>query len=179
MLASIRSDEELVSAVYYELREMAGGLLRRERRNHTLQRTALVHEAFVRLLGRGAHHTGSVEVFLRCAAHQMRLILIDYGRRRQAVKRGGDLVRVPLWESESGAPAPDEDTLLALDEALNRLGEFDFRALRVVELKFFSGHTTGETARILDLSDGTVESDWQFARSWLYGAMKEPAGPQK
>jgi len=161
-------NEALVIAVYQELREMAARLLRRERDDHALQRTALVHEAFIRLFGTRPGAAVSQQHFLALAAHQMRLILIDYGRRHNSEKRGGKASRVPLFEAESG-DAAGSDALLALDEALGRLGKIDPRALSVVELKFFSGHTTDEVAEILGVSDGTVEADWKFARSWLFG----------
>jgi RNA polymerase sigma factor (TIGR02999 family) len=151
---------------------MAGRLLRRERGAHTLQRTALVHEAFIRLFGRCPDQSSSTQDFLSLAAHQMRRILIDYGRKHHSQKRGGGFARVPLFDAEPGA-AQDEDSLLALDEALNRLGQIDSRGLAVVELKFFGGYTNYEVGEILGVSDGTVESDWQFARSWLFGILSE------
>jgi RNA polymerase sigma factor (TIGR02999 family) len=166
------ANQDLIRAVYPELREMAAWLLRRERDDHTLQRTALVHEAFIRLFGRSPDQTLSAQNFLALAAHQMRRILIDYGRKRHSQKRGGEFVRVPLFESEPSI-VRDEDSLLALNEALDLLGKIDSRALSVVELKFFGGYTNEEAAEILGVSDGTVEGDWQFARSWLFGALTD------
>lgn len=162
--------EALIREVYPELREMAGCLMRRERAGHTLQRTALVHETFIRLFGVHPGGTTSVRSFLALAAHQMRNILIDYARRHRSLKAGGGYSRVPLFEVEDGR-AQDADALLALNEALDRLGELDERALSVVELKFFGGFTTAEAAAVLQVSDGTVEEDWHFARSWLFGAL--------
>ena len=169
------TNENLIRAVYPELREIAARLLRGERDDHTLQRTALVHEAFIRLFGRSPDQTLSAQNFLGLAAHQMRQILIDYGRKRHAQKRGGEFSRVPLFDANLSA-ARDEDSLLALNEALDRLGEIDSRALSVVELKFFAGYTNDEAAEILGVSDGTVEADWQFARSWLFGALTDKSG---
>ena len=146
---------------------MAGRLLRRERSTHTLQRTALVHEAFLRLMGQHALEDLEPQTLLAFAAHQMRHILIDYGRAHSAQKRGGELVRVPLFENEL-AFARDEDAFLALSEALDRLGELDSRALAVVELKFFGGCTTAEAGEVLGVPQAEVEGLWKHARAWLY-----------
>ena len=167
--------ENLIRAVYPELREMAGRLLRDERNNHTLQRTALVHEACIRLLGMRPNRALAAQDLIALAVHQMRRVLVDYGRKHLAQKRGGEFTRVPLFEAECSFPR-DEDSLLALDEALDRLGRLDARALSVVELKFFGGFTNAEAAVILRLSDAVVEADWKFARTWLYGALSN-AGP--
>jgi RNA polymerase sigma factor (TIGR02999 family) len=164
--------ERLAQAVYPELREMAGRLLRRERNDHTLQRTALVNEAFVRLFKNPPKPDLSCRELYSLAAHQMRNILIDYGRRHSSLKRGGDFVREPLFEADRSL-CRNPDSLLALNEALDRLGMTDSRALSVVELKFFGGYTNAETAAILGFSDGTVEENWQFARSWLYGVLSD------
>ena len=147
--------------------------MRRERTAHTLQRTALVHEAWLRLLGNVSLRDYTPESFLALAAHQMRQVLIDYGRKRGAQKRGGELTRVPLLEADF-AFARDEDSVLALNEALERLGELEPRALAVVELKFFGGCTNGEAAEVLKVSEGTVEAVWLFARLWLYRALNGP-----
>lgn len=170
--------EDLIKAAYPELREMAARLLRRERDDHTLQRTALVHEAFIRLFGIKPEDMSSQENFLALAAHLMRQILVDYARKHGAKKRGGEFGRVPLFEADMYADR-DEDSLFALDEALERLGRIDERALYVVELKFFCGYTNRETARILRVSDGTVEADWQFARSWLFGILADKTRPSR
>lgn len=105
--------------------------------------------------------------FMLIAAHEMRRMLIDYARKHRTRKRGGDFARVPLLDSEHGF-FRDEDTVIALDNALSRLGETDRRALQVVELKFFAGCTNEETAQILGCSDGTVEAVWLHARLWLH-----------
>ena len=168
------ANEALICDVYPELREMAGRLLRRERQGHTLQRTALVHEAFLRLFGTCPAESTCARSFLALVAHQMRYILIDYGRKHRSLKSGGGFTRVQLFDG-AAAQVRDEDTWLALDEALDELGEVDARALAVVELKFFAGFTNEETAEILDVSGSTVDEDWQFARSWLYGMLTDKA----
>jgi len=165
-----RTPESLLIEVYPELRQMAARLLRRERTNHTLQRTALVHEAFLRLFGQQPDANLSAEAFLALAGRQMRHILIDYGRKRRTDKRGGELIRASVLEIDL-AVSTEPEAFLALDEALRKLERLDPRAHSVVELKFFCGFTTDETARILGVSDGTVEADWLFARSWLFGIL--------
>ena len=155
-------------ALYPQLRELAGRMLGGERFNHTLQRTALVHEIFLRLFqGKRKLRDVPPEQFLALAAHQMRLLLIDYARKRLAKKRGGNFLRVPLFESTHSV-LRDEDSMLVMEEALSRLGSVDARALRVVELKFFAGCTNDETAKLLGCSDGTVEAIWLHARLWLH-----------
>jgi len=165
--SSTDSNDNLIHAVYPELRAIAGRLLRNERGDHTLQRTALVHEAFIRLFKNPPDPEVSPKEFLALAAHQMRNILIDYGRRHRAQRRGGSLVRVPLFEADHGQDRQD-DELLAFDEALNELGRLDRRLLTVVELKIFSGCTNGEAAEVLGISSSAVQEDWKFAKSWLY-----------
>ena len=155
---------------YAELKVIAGQLLRRERPNHTLQRTALVNEAFLRLFGKQTIQHVDLGASLPLAVHQMRHVLVDYGRKRRAKKRGGDLVRTPLFESDH-AIVRDEDSFLALNEALEELGKLDPRALSVVELKFFGGFTNKEAAEELGVSDGTIEAVWLHARLWLYRAL--------
>jgi len=164
-----RSDSQanLIREIYPELREIAGRLLRRERDGHTLQRTALVHEALLRLFEAPPETTLPPQQFLALAAHKMRNILIDYGRRHRSLRRGGSFVRVPMFELE-GVATRDEDTLLALDEALDRLGGLDGRLLAVVELKSFLGCTTDEAAEILGVAHSTVELDWTFSKAWLH-----------
>lgn len=166
--------EELIRTVYPQLRKMAARLLSRERDNHTLQRTALVHEAFIRLFGKRPTKDCFPQSFLGLAAHQMRQILIDYGRKHGAKKRGADFARVPLFDADCRLTR-DEDSLLALNEALERLGEMDQRALSVVELKFFGGFTNAESAEILGVSDGTVEATWLHARLWLFRELTKPS----
>ncbi len=165
----------MIRALYPELRRLAGNLLRRERPDHTLQGTALVHELFLRVSHRVQAHEIGNRRFLALAAHEMRQILVDHGRKHRSRKRGGDCERVPLFEIDLGF-APNEDALLDLNEALERLGLRDGRALAVVELKFFAGFTTVETAAILGVSDATVENVWQHARLWLFKELTASGG---
>ncbi len=160
--------ESLLREVYPELRSMAGSLVRRERPGFSLQRTELVHEAFLRLFNTVDLLSDMPrEAFLAMAARKMRHILIDYSRRRNAERHGGRLVRVPLFEGDHMCEG-GSDELIALDCAIERLLESDERAAAVVELKFFAGFTTQEIAAILGVSEGTVESDWVHAKAWLY-----------
>jgi RNA polymerase sigma factor (TIGR02999 family) len=170
MTAGAQTDD-LIRAVYPELRDMASRLLRGERDGHTLQRTALVHETLLRMFGY-PEASKSPRDFLAFAARKMRHVLIDYGRRHRSLKAGHGFARVELDKSEPRTER-DEDSLLALNEALDRLGALDARALSVVELKFFGGFTTAETAEILELSGTIVEENWHFARSWLFGALTD------
>ena len=169
---------ELVPFLYGEMRRLAAVLMRRVPPGQTLQPTALVHEAYVRLVGdadRGWEGRGH---FFGAAAQAMREILIEEARRKAALKRGGDRQRVDL---DSGALAvePAGHDVLALDEALQRLEVDDPRAARVVLLRYFAGLTIPETADALGVSTGTVERDWRFARASLYDWLAdEPEGDQ-
>jgi RNA polymerase sigma factor (TIGR02999 family) len=165
-----------VGEFYTELKAIAGFLLSGERANHTLQRTALVHETVIRLFGRRSIKELDLSALVPLAAHQMRQILVDYGRKRLAKKRGGDLKRAALFESDLSI-VRDEDFFLALNEALDELGKLDPRALTVVELKFFRGCTNKEAAQELGVSDGTIEAVWLHARLWLYRALSTPTTP--
>jgi RNA polymerase sigma factor (TIGR02999 family) len=152
-------------ATYAHLRELAAAYLRRERRSHTLQPTALVHEAIIRLLASDSSATGGALV--QAAARAMRHVLVDHARRHGAVKRGpGTAERLPLDATlvEHAEGGPD---LLALDEALGRLGTHDRELLAIVELRFFGGLTEEQTARCLGVSTRTVTRGWRFARLWL------------
>lgn len=166
--------EQSIGAFYAELKEIAGHLLRGERANHTLQRTALAHETFMRLFAKRRIKELDLPTLLPLAARQMRQVLVDYGRKRRAQKRGGGLLRVPLFESDH-CIVRDEDSFLALNEALEELGKLDPRALSVVELKFFRGCTNQEAAAELGVSDGTIEAVWLHARLWLYRALNSHA----
>ncbi|MFK5956784.1 MAG: ECF-type sigma factor [Planctomycetota bacterium] len=154
--------------IYEELKSLANYFLQRERTGHTLQPTALVHEAFVRLSARSSG--GSVlqnrSHFLAIAARVMRHILVDYSRSRGAMKRGGEMVRVTLRDFGEMSLGAD-DYVVALDEALSRLAELDPRQAKVVELRFFAGLSIEETAKVLDLGTATVERDWAFSKAWL------------
>jgi RNA polymerase sigma-70 factor, ECF subfamily len=159
--------DEMLPLVYDELRRLAAGYLRRERAGHTLQPTALVHEAYLRL--RGQKRTGDTNraQFVGLAAVMMRRILVNHARDRIAAKRGGRAERVPLTLAGGSIGAPEVD-VLAIHEALEALSVQDARKARIVELKFFGGLTTAEIATLLDTSTATIERDWSFARAWLY-----------
>lgn len=156
--------------VYAELRRLAAGYLRRERPGHTLQPTALVHEAYVRLLDQRRLDWSNRAQFIGLAAVMMRRILVNHARDRIADKRGGGVEHVPLTLAGEGIGAA-EVNLLDLHDALSRLSEVDARKGQIVELKFFGGLTTEEIAETLRVSTATVERDWKFARAWLYRAV--------
>lgn len=160
----------MLSIVYGELRRLAAGYLRRERPGHTLQPTALVHEAYVRLMNQRQIDWSNRAQFVGLAAVMMRRILVNHARDRIADKRGGGAEHVPLTLAGEGIGAPAVN-LLDLHEALNDLSETDPRKARIVELKFFGGLTTDEIAETLGVSTATVERDWKFARAWLYKAV--------
>jgi RNA polymerase sigma factor (TIGR02999 family) len=161
---------ELLPLVYDELRRIARIYLRRERSHHTLQPTALVHEAYLRLIDQHSVDWRNRTQFLGLAATMMRRVLVNYARDRSAAKRGGAAERVSLTAADAVADPPPVD-VLALHEALERLEAFDVRKSRVVELKFFGGLTTDEAAEVLDVSHATVERDWTLARAWLYDSL--------
>jgi RNA polymerase sigma factor (TIGR02999 family) len=157
----------LFEVVYGELRHIAAAQLRGERPDHTLQPTALVHEAYVRLLGRGDVPWENRAHFFSTAAGTMRRILIDHARKRRAHKRDGALKRVDLDDHHAGFGDEDAERLLVVDEALEKLAQWDERQARVVELRFFGGLTVDETADVLRISAKTVKRDWAMARAWL------------
>jgi RNA polymerase sigma factor (TIGR02999 family) len=159
--------DRLFPLVYEELRRMAHRALKRERAGHTLSTTALVHEAYLKLVDQDRASWNDRAHFLAVAATAVRRILVDYARRQKRLKRGGERRAVTLDDAMLVA---DEraDTLLALDEALTGLGALNERLSRVVECRFFAGLTTEETAAALQVTTRTVERDWQKARAWLY-----------
>jgi RNA polymerase sigma factor (TIGR02999 family) len=160
------AEAELLALVYAELRGMADAELRGERVDHTLQATALVHEAWLRLVdGSATDWTGRAH-FYGAAARAMRQVLVDHARARGAAKRGGGRARTPLDESLALYESRALD-VLALDEALQRLAAADARAARIVELRFFGGLEIAEIAAALDVSVPTVERSWRMARAWL------------
>lgn len=159
------SREELIVHVYDELRRLAAGYLRRERADHTLQPTALVHEAYMRLAAQDGVDWRNREHFVGVAAEMMRRVLVDHARGHGRGKRWGG-PRLPLTEADGFAEG-EADELVALDEALRRLARRHPQKSRIVELRFFGGLSIEETARILKVSDSTVERDWKFARAWL------------
>ena len=159
--------ERLMPLVYSELRRLAGNYLRRERAEHTLQPTALVNEAYLKLVDQRNARWQNRAHFFGIAAQLMRRILVDHARQRQAEKRGGvDQQRLSITSAEALVKQPEID-LLALNEALDELGQMDPQQSRIVELKFFGGLSIEETAEVLSISHATVERDWKLARAWL------------
>lgn len=163
------AQEQLWSCVYDELRRLAASFMRQERRQHTLQPTALVHEAYFRLIDQKRAHYRNRAHFFGVAAQLMRLILVDSARAAAAEKRGGGAQRLGLEEAVAEAfDEPFDIDLLALDEALRRLEESDARQCRIVELRFFGGLSIEETAQALGISPATVKREWDFTKAWLY-----------
>lgn len=159
--------DRLFPLVYQELRKIAAGRLAGARRDHTLAPTAVVHEAYLKMVDQRGVPWQSRAHFFAIAARAMRQILIDHARRKQAVKRGGDLHLTTLGDEPLGLEIPVEE-LLALDEALDRLEALDPRLRRVVELRFFGGLQEKEVAEVLGVTTRTVQRDWTKARAWLY-----------
>lgn len=158
----------VVAQVYAELRRIAGGLLRQERAGHTLQPTALVHEAYLRLIGVNEMRIENRRHFYGAAATALRRILVDHARTRRAEKRGGpDAQRVPLDEAID-TPIDVRLDFERLDEALETLADFAPAQAKVVELRYFVGLSIHETAELLDVSPATVKRHWAFARTWLF-----------
>jgi RNA polymerase sigma-70 factor (ECF subfamily) len=166
--------ERLAEAVYAELRRIASRLMAHERRDHTLQPTAIAGEAYVNLVEQRDRTWENRTHFYAAAAQSMRRLLVDYGRRRRALKRGGTLLRVDLDDNDPGAIAFDE--ILAINDALDRLNTIDARQARIVELRYFGGLTEEETAELLQISTRTVKRDWTVARAWLYAELTRRAG---
>jgi RNA polymerase sigma-70 factor, ECF subfamily len=160
----------LVPLVEAELHRLAGSYLRRERPGHTLQTTALVNEAYLRLIDDSAVEWQNRVHFYGIAAQLMRRILVDHARRRRKLKRGGDPLRVSLAEAEYAAPEPSAD-IIALDEALSSLATLDARKSQIVELKFFGGLQEEAIAEVLKISLRTVQREWNLARAWLYNEL--------
>jgi RNA polymerase sigma factor (TIGR02999 family) len=166
----------LLALVQDELRALAAGYLRRERAGHTLQPTALVNEAYLKLVNREDIADADRERFLRIAARAMRRVLVDHARRRDMVKRGGgDRARVTLHDAVA-PPGRETVDLVALNDAMDRLAEKKTRLAEVVELRFFGGLTVAETARALGVSTTTIDNDWFVARAWL---ARELGGAEK
>jgi RNA polymerase sigma-70 factor, ECF subfamily len=162
---------ELLDIVYAELHHLAGRYMRRERVDHTLQTTGLVHEAYLRLFKTDNPPViNNREHFFAVAATQMRRILVDYARQNCAQKRKG--ISVPIDEAYYVSSGRDED-LVAIDDALHELAEIDPESSQVVELRFFGGYTDKETAQILGKNLAKVRRDWEYARSWLYARLDE------
>lgn len=159
----------LMPLVYDELRALAQSFLMRERAGHTLEATALVNEAYLRLVDQNNADWQDRTHFFCMAAEMIRRILVDHARARATAKRGGGRQRLTLSEGVELVPDEDEDgiDILALEEAMNKLTEHNERQARVVELRFFGGLTVEETASVLNVSERTVKADWRFARAWL------------
>jgi RNA polymerase sigma factor (TIGR02999 family) len=166
-----RALDQLLPLVYDELRRVAAAYLRNERDSHTLQPTALAHEAYLRLIDQRHVSWENRAHFLGLAAQAMRRILTDHARRRRAIKRGGGAVHVSIDDHEvagvAGAVAVDD-----LDRALEDLARLDARQARVVELRYFSGLTIEETAEVIGVSPATAKRDWTLARAWLYRELR-------
>ena len=166
--------DRLLPVIYGELRRLAASKLASQPTGQTLQATALVHEAYLKLVG---NETGrkwkSQQHFFAAAAQAMRWILVDNARRKQAARHGGDLKRADIDLTQIASPHSDGD-LLAINEALESLAEQDERKARLVELRYFGGLTNSEVAELLGISQATVERDWTFAKAWLHRRMTNP-----
>jgi RNA polymerase sigma factor (TIGR02999 family) len=165
--------EQLTPIVYDELRRIARRHLARERKDHTLQSTALVHEAYLRLSGGSASEYQNRQHFFAVAAQVIRRVLVDHARAVNAAKRGGGAQKI-LLEDQPEASTPPENVaeVLALHEALERLAAFDQQQERIVELRYFAGLSIDETAEVLGISAATVKRDWVMARAWLARELK-------
>jgi len=159
--------DALLPLVYEELRRQAARYLRRENPGHTLQTTALIHEAYLRLIDQKNVRWQNRAHFFGIAAQLMRRILVDHARAKKRAKRGGSDIKVSLSEATLKTPAQDLD-IVALDEALQRLAKMDEQQSRIVELRFFSGLSVEETAEVLSISPATVKRDWSMAKAWLH-----------
>ena len=163
--------DALLPMVYDELRLMAAQKLSQERPGHTLQATALVHEAYLRLADSEGHGWKSRTYFFGAAAEAMRRILVENARRKQSLKRGGDRQRVDLLSEDLAMEGGSED-LVALDEALTELGRTDATKAELVKLRYFAGLTIEQAAELLNISPATAKRYWTYARAWLYGRIR-------
>jgi RNA polymerase sigma-70 factor, ECF subfamily len=159
--------DELMPLVYQELRKLAGSYLRKENPGHTLQPTALINEAYLRLIDQNIPHFESRAHFYAVAARLMRQILVDHARTRLAGKRGGGRQKISLDDAPNIPTRDEAAELLALDEALKKLASFDERKCRVIEMRSFAGMSVEETARALGISEPTVKRETRLAQSWL------------
>ena len=163
--------DRLLPLVYDELHRLARLYMRRERSNHTLQPTALVHEAYLRLIDQTRVDWRSRAHFIGVAAQLMRRVTMKYARRHQAAKRGGGMLRVTLTEAGAANATAHAEDLLALNDALDRLQQLDARQAQIVELKFFGGLESREIEAFLNISRSTVDREWRSARAWLKQAL--------
>jgi RNA polymerase sigma factor (TIGR02999 family) len=166
--------DRLLPHIHDELRKLAAGYLRRERPDHTLQPTALVNEAFLKLIDQRAVKWQNRAHFFGIAAQAMRRILVDHARAHAADKRGGGVRKVP-FDDASVSSLPMDVDLIALDEALTRLAAIDPQQSRVVELRFFGGLTMEETAEVMRISPATIGREWRMAKAWLSAELTRPA----
>jgi len=166
-----RAGEKAIALVYSELHRIASRELRREKPGHLLQTTALIHEAYTRLIGSDGLEIQNRTHFFAIASQQMRRVLVDYARANHAQKRGGGAAQVALDQVQAGFD-PHTVDLVALDESLRELERIDPRAARVVEMRFFGGYKDPEIAEALGVSVPTLRRDWEFARSWLFDRMR-------
>lgn len=164
---------KLLPLVYKELRRLAGHYLRDERIGHTLQPTALVHEAYMRLVGQDRADWQNRAQFMGVSAQLMRRILVDYARERTAAKRGGGAVRTDDEGFELAANAEQSEQVLAVDEALARLSKLDAQQAQIVEMRYFGGLSVEEAAEALGISPRTVKRDWAMAKAWLHSELSE------
>ena len=161
---------QLMPLVYDELRRLAHGYMKRERSGHTLQTSALAHEAFLKLVDQKDARWQNRAHFFAIAAQAMRRLLIDSARQRKSLKRGAEKISL---DDAPTIPVEDDQNLLALDQALTELAQFDEEQCRIVELRYFAGLTIEETAAALRISPSTVKREWEIARTWLYQRMKD------
>jgi RNA polymerase sigma factor (TIGR02999 family) len=166
-----RASEELLPLVYEELRRLAAARMAQEQPGQTLQATAIVHEAWLRLVGDGERTWQNRAHFFGAAAEAMRRILIENARRKSALKRGGGLARVDIESLDLAAAAPD-DKILLINEALEKLQMEDPEKARIVVMKFFGGLTNQEVAEALSVTERTIERQWAFAKAWMFQAIK-------
>lgn len=175
-----QASEKLLPLVYDELRRLAAHRLAGESPGQTLQATALVHEAWLKLAGgEAARRWNGRTHFFAAAAEAMRRILVDNARRKRSVRHGGELQRLDLEQIQVPEPVRDEDELLAVHEALDELAALDPRKAELVKLRFFVGLTFAEAAEVLGVSEITAKRDWAFARAWLYRKANDSTPPDK
>ena len=167
----LEAADRLIELVYGDLHRIAAREMRREHGEHTLQTTAVLHEAYLKIFGSEPVAWNDRAHFYAVAAQQLRRVLLDHARRGRSVKRGGGVVKLSLWESDAPAVGLDE-RLLALDEALARLEKLDSRAAKVVELRFFGGLAEADASEVLGISVATLKRDWDFAKTWLASQLK-------
>jgi RNA polymerase sigma factor (TIGR02999 family) len=171
------SEQELFEVLYEDLKRVAGRLLAQERASHTLQATALVHEAWLRLVDARALGPGGRGRFLSIAARAMRRILVEHARARKRLKRGGMWRRVDMTDEVAGPGAEDE--ILGIDGELDVLDGLSERQARIVEMRYFTGLSSAEVADALGISERTVEREWRFARAWLYDRLARKGPDQR